>query len=64
MSSSREIIKILERKGFTLKSVKGSHQKYIKGSRIVIIPHPKKDLPGGTLKSILRQAGLNKEDLQ
>ncbi|MGM7355511.1 type II toxin-antitoxin system HicA family toxin, partial [Acinetobacter baumannii] len=23
------------------------------------IPHPKKDLPNGTVKSILKQAGLN-----
>ncbi len=64
MSSSREIIQLLERKGFTLKSVKGSHHKYVKQDRIVIVPHPKKDLPGGTLRSVLRQAGLNNKDLQ
>ncbi|MFH3664037.1 type II toxin-antitoxin system HicA family toxin, partial [Acinetobacter baumannii] len=26
---------------------------------LVTIPHPKKDLPNGTVKSILKQAGLN-----
>ncbi|TKA95107.1 addiction module toxin, HicA family [Cereibacter changlensis] len=28
------------------------------GGRVVILPHPKKDLPLGTARSIYRQAGL------
>lgn len=60
--SSKEIINILENNGFVFKSQKGSHCKYIKENRIVIVPHPKKEIPSGTFSSILRQSGLNKED--
>jgi predicted RNA binding protein YcfA (HicA-like mRNA interferase family) len=62
--SSREIISILEKKGFLFKSQKGSHVKYIKDAYVVIIPHPRKEIPAGTFQSILRQSGLNKEDFE
>lgn len=57
--SSRELIKRLEKAGFRLHSVKGSHHiyKHVNGKRTVV-PHPKKDLPKGTFNSILKQAGL------
>lgn len=60
--SSAEIIKILEKNGFTKKSQKGSHVKYVYLSKIVIVPHPKKNIPIGTLSSIIRQSGINKKD--
>ncbi len=60
--SSHEIIKVLEKKGFMYKSQKGSHIKYVKSDRTVIVPHPKKDIPQGTLLSIVRQSGLPKEE--
>lgn len=62
--SSKEIIAVLEKNGFTYKSQKGSHVKYIKNEAIVIVPHPKKEIPMGTFLSILRQSGLKKEDFQ
>ncbi|MDJ0572345.1 MAG: type II toxin-antitoxin system HicA family toxin [Pleurocapsa sp. MO_192.B19] len=40
-------------------NVRGSHHQYkhpIKKNKITV-PHPKKDLPLGTLKSIFKQAG-------
>ncbi|MGE8210982.1 MAG: type II toxin-antitoxin system HicA family toxin [Stenotrophomonas rhizophila] len=43
--------------GFKVVSVRGSHYKLRKDGRCVIVPHPKKDLPRGTVNSILRQAG-------
>ena len=58
--SSREIIKILEQDGWQLHSVKGSHHHYkhpTKKGRVTV-PHPKRDLPQGTVNSILKQAGL------
>jgi len=55
---------MLEKHGFVLKSVKGSHHKYTKGVRRVIVPHPKKDLRFGTLMSILDHAGLSLKDLE
>jgi predicted RNA binding protein YcfA (HicA-like mRNA interferase family) len=43
--------------GFKVVSVRGSHYTLRKDGRCVIVPHPKKDLPRGTVNSILRQAG-------
>lgn len=60
--SSREIIRVLEKKGFVLISQKGSHKKFKKRNRIVIVPDPKKEIPRGTFASILRQSGLDKND--
>lgn len=57
---SRAIIKKLLADGFVEISVNGSHHKFRKGSFVVIVPHPKKDLPIGTIHSIYRQAGWRK----
>jgi len=62
--SSKDIIKILEKNGFIFVSQKGSHCKYVKDINIVIIPHPRKEIPAGTFMSILRQSGLRKEDFK
>ena len=59
LPSSGKIIKVLESNGFLFKSQKGSHQKYIKDSKIVIVPSPKKQIPIGTLKSISKQSGID-----
>lgn len=65
--SSREIIRVLQQKGFVFVSQKGSHVKLEKASlglnRIVIVPHPKKDIPLGTFKSICRQAGIPEKEM-
>ncbi len=61
----REIIKLLESRGFVLDRVKGSHHIYLQpetGLRAVVPLH-KKDLPIGTMLSILKQAGIDREDL-
>ncbi len=58
--SSKEIIKVLLDNEFYFISQKGSHRKYRKLDRVVIVPYPKKEIPIGTLKSIIRQSGLNK----
>lgn len=58
--SSKEIIKVLIENGFSLVSQRGSHKKFKKGERIVIVPDPKKEIPRGTFSSILRQSGLDK----
>ncbi len=54
---SRKIIKRLKDEGFELVSVRGSHHKFRKGVVTLIVPHPKKDLPEGTARSIAREAG-------
>lgn len=56
-NNSRKIIKRLKKDGFELVSIAGSHHKYRKDSTVIIVPHPKKDLPQGTARSIAKQAG-------
>ncbi len=60
---SGEVIRVLEGHGFVFVSQKGSHAKYRNAAgRSAIIPHPRKELPIGTTRSIIRQAGLAPED--
>ncbi|MCD8207194.1 MAG: type II toxin-antitoxin system HicA family toxin [Bacteroidales bacterium] len=55
----REVIKVLQENGFQQKSQSGSHIKFEKDGRIVIVPaHGKKGVEKGTYYNILRQAGL------
>jgi len=54
---SKQIVKRLKAEGFELVKVTGSHHKYRKGELVVVVPHPKKDLPLGTTRSIAKQAG-------
>ena len=57
---SRLLIKELEDAGWTLDRVTGSHHifKHRYNPNTIPVPHPKKDLPLGTVKSIRRRAGL------
>lgn len=57
-TNSRKLLKVLKDAGFEEVSKRGSHLKLRKGDRSVILPHPKKDLPLGTVKGIYQQAGL------
>ncbi len=56
---SRDVISRLEQDGWILVNVRGSHQQFKHPDKKgrVTVPHPKKDLPLGTLKSIYKQAG-------
>lgn len=57
--NSKEVIKILKKNGFLLKSQKGSHKKFTKESKTVIVAdHGKDEIPMGTLKNIQRQSGI------
>tara|TARA_B100000315_G_C14148988_1_gene394841 strand:- start:137 stop:343 length:207 start_codon:yes stop_codon:yes gene_type:complete len=62
--SSSHITKVLLSKGFVFVSQKGSHKKYRKSSRTVVVPHPKKEIPIGTFRSIVRQSGLTIDDFK
>ncbi|MDH3001320.1 hypothetical protein A1D23_12400 [Chelonobacter oris] len=57
---SKSIIKQIEKVGWYLVAVKGSHHQFKHKSKKgrVTVPHPKKDLDIKTVKSILKQAGL------
>jgi predicted RNA binding protein YcfA (HicA-like mRNA interferase family) len=64
--SGREILKALNKIGFTVVSRKGSHVrlKRRRGEEILIVIVPMhRELAKGTLRSILRQANLTVEDL-
>ena len=57
LRNTRDIVKRPKTEGFELVSIKGAHYKFRKGPITVVVPHPKKDLPLGTARSIARQAG-------
>jgi predicted RNA binding protein YcfA (HicA-like mRNA interferase family) len=47
--------------GWTLKAQSGSHKQFIhpvKQGKVTVADHGKKEIPPGTLNSILKQAGL------
>jgi len=58
--SSHDIIVILKDAGFVLDRIKGSHHIFLhpQSKKRAVVPHPKKDLPFGTARTILKQAGL------
>ena len=60
--SSQKIINTLLKNGFIFISQRGSHQKYRKDDKTVIVPAPRKEIPIGTLRSIIRQSGLTPND--
>ena len=57
---SLDLIKMVEADGWYEVRVTGSHHHFKHPTKkgLVTVPHPKKDLPAGTVKSILKQAGL------
>jgi predicted RNA binding protein YcfA (HicA-like mRNA interferase family) len=63
--TSKDVIKILLKRGFILDRSKGSHQIWLHpiSRKRAIIPIQKKNLPIGTLMSILKQAGIDKDKL-
>jgi predicted RNA binding protein YcfA (HicA-like mRNA interferase family) len=63
LRDSREIIARLRAEGFDFVSVRGSHHKFrdeISGKTVIVI-HPRKDIPVGTVQSIYKQAGWPKD---
>ncbi len=60
-----EVEKALLKAGFQLSHTKGSHRSYTKQEKRVIVSfHSGKVIPPGTLKNILRQAGLSVEKFE
>ena len=64
--TSKGLLKILNSKGFEIDHITGSH--YILyhpvSRKRVTLPFHTKDLPKGTLYSILKSAGISKKDLE
>ena len=58
--NSREILRKLAQDGWCEVAQVGSHKQFkhsLKPGRVTV-PHPKKEVPVGTIKSIEKQAGL------
>ena len=58
--NSRTVIRRIEADGWTLSRIAGSHHQFCHPTKpgITTVPHPVKDLPKGTVRSIERQSGL------
>ncbi len=59
LTNSRDIYRRLEAEGWMLNRIKGSHHIFTKPGfkRVIPVPHPKKDIPVGTVRSIYKAAG-------
>ena len=64
--SPKRLIKIIEKLGFQLDHKTGSHFIFYNenNKKRVTIPYHTKDLPKGTILSILKQAGITKEEIE
>lgn len=59
-----DLIRLLEEDGWRLARTRGSHRQYKHPSKpgtVTVAGKPSLDVPPGTLNSILKQAGLKKE---
>jgi predicted RNA binding protein YcfA (HicA-like mRNA interferase family) len=59
--SSREILRRLADAGWVEVAARGSHVQLKHATRPgrVTVPHPRKDIPAGTLRSIEKQSGVS-----
>jgi predicted RNA binding protein YcfA (HicA-like mRNA interferase family) len=61
-----DVIRALEKAGFVVARIKGSHHILVHrhdSARVTNVPgHGSHDLPRGTLRAIIRQAGLTVEE--
>jgi predicted RNA binding protein YcfA (HicA-like mRNA interferase family) len=64
--TSKRLIKILKKFGFQLDHTTGSHFIFYnpKTKKRVVIPYHVKDLPRGTIFSILKEAGISRKELE
>jgi predicted RNA binding protein YcfA (HicA-like mRNA interferase family) len=64
--TGKELCKMLEKKGWQLKNIKGSHHVYMKSGRrerISVPVHSNKDLKIGLLKAVMKIAEINEDEL-
>jgi predicted RNA binding protein YcfA (HicA-like mRNA interferase family) len=57
---SADLIRELEKAGWVLKRVRGSHHVFVHLQRrgVVVVPHPKRELGVGLVAAIRKQAAL------
>lgn len=66
---ANDVIKFLKRNGFTLHRSNGSHFQYKKQTKdkthlVTVAYHGSKSIPIGTMNSIIRQSGIEKDQWQ
>jgi predicted RNA binding protein YcfA (HicA-like mRNA interferase family) len=63
--TGKEFAKVLERNGWLLLQVRGSHHLYFKAGvgKVALPIHGSKDLRVGTLNQLMKRAGLTEKDL-
>ena len=57
--TAKEVIKVLERIGYSFHRQKGSHGVYYKDASMVIVPIHSGQLKPGTLRQIIKSTGLS-----
>ncbi len=64
--TAKEVTRTLRRNGFSLIGQSGSHQKWrhANGRQVIVPVHGSKNLPIGTLKSIIDGSGLDVDDFR
>ena len=62
----RKLVTILKNLGFQLDHTTGSHFIFYQPQtkKRAVVPYHQKDLPKGTLMSILKEAGVNRKELE
>jgi predicted RNA binding protein YcfA (HicA-like mRNA interferase family) len=62
----RELVRFLEQHGFILDHVTGSHQIFYnpQTKRRAVVAKHNREIPKGTLISLLKEAGFTKEELR
>jgi len=59
--TGRELVRLLEKDGWVLDRIKGSHHIMIKDNKTLLVPvHSSKDLGKGLLNKLLKEGGLKK----
>ena len=63
LTNSRDIKRRLEREGWVVDRIAGSHHvfKHPRSRETIVLPHPKKDLGPGLVRAIYRQAGWERD---
>jgi predicted RNA binding protein YcfA (HicA-like mRNA interferase family) len=61
----REVIKFLEQNGFVLDHTSGSHLVFYHPAsrRRAVVPRHNRDIPKGTLLSLLKEAGFTRNEM-
>lgn len=63
--NSSQVIQLLKADGWFLVHTVGSHHQFRHPTKPgkVTVPHPKKDLPRPTVRSIMKQAGIQSQEV-